>query len=239
MTQVCKSKGAAKTTPPVLLVLPTACTSGLHLSSPDRAWADYQREGDSSWWAPLLCTGECGISHVLPGDEWLAAVTPHQGRPSHLLPTDRCSPNSRPALLWRVSGLACGYFGTQPPTHALVGPGDAAAASHCWLLGHSRAKRDRRRWGGARPVPERRLPVKLVSTRRLSLAPVSPHRQWAGGARARRISTTGKTGVRSKQRSRTARSTAVRGRRGEQSGAEEVEQPGSMQSSLWGRFYSL
>ena len=130
-------------TPPVLLVLPAPVASichpliGLGLITSGRGI----RAGEHH------CTaGECGISHVLPGDQWLAAVTPHQGRPCHLLPTDRCSPNSRPALLWRVSGLACGYFCTQPPTHALVvGPGDAAAASQCWLLGHSRAKRDRRR----------------------------------------------------------------------------------------------
>ena len=105
----------------------------------------------------------------------------------HLLPTDRCSPNSRPALLWRVSGLACGYFCTQPPTHALVAPGDAAGGSQCWLLGHSRGGGKRDLCTGAAQEPALRLPVKLVSTRRLSLAPVSPHQ--AGGARARGIST--------------------------------------------------
>ena len=29
----------------------------------------------------MSSTNGCGISHVLPGDQWLAAVTPHQGRP--------------------------------------------------------------------------------------------------------------------------------------------------------------
>ena len=118
-------------------------------------------------------------SHMFSrGDQWLPPVTPHQGRPCHLLPTDRCSPDSRPALLWLlVSGLACGFFCTQPPTHALlVRPGDAAAAANAGFLAILE-QREIGGLGGARPVPERRLPVKLVSTRRLSLAPVSPHSQ--------------------------------------------------------------
>ena len=136
---------------------------------------------------PVSSTGGCGISHVLPGDQWLPAVTPHQGRPCHLLPpTDRCSPDSRPALLCRVSGLACGYFCTQTRvqhmlwweqvTLVLV----AANAGFLAIL--------EQREIGARPVPERRLPVKLVSwcycTRRLGLAPVSPHSEQEAPGRA-------------------------------------------------------
>ena len=177
----------------------------------------------------MSTAGECGISHVLPGDRWLPAVTPHQGRPCHLLQTDHCSPFPTCSALPR-SGLACGYFCTQPPTHALVAPGDADGGSHCWILGHSRAKRDRRRVGSARPVPERRLPVKLVSTGRLSLAPVSPHkavskrRQGAQNIHQQTNWSEVKTEA-------GQRGLPVRGR-GQQGGAAEVELPVSMQSSL-------
>lgn len=92
-----------------------------------------------------------------------------------------------------------------------------------------RSEEVRRRKAGS----ERRLPVKLVScccTRRLSLAPVSPHlavsrrRQGARNLHHRKNWSEVKTEA-------GQRGLPVRGR-GDQRGAEEVEQQGSMQSSL-------